>query len=524
MPPVSTLRAASAISVVTLISRVLGLVRDAMTTHLLGASWAMGAFTRAWSVPNLLRRLFGEGALSAALVPAFTRALQRGDGEAKHLLGGVTGALALGLTALTAVVLLACLLVPPHWVDLHGQDGRPLEDSGRLLLDLTLVLFPYVVPICLAAIYAGAQNALGQFAIPAAAPLVLNLLWIGGLLIAGSMAPGEPRTITLIVAWTLFAGGFVQLALGVVPLWRRGFLPRLRLPCRGDPAAKVFQAMTPTLLGLSVSQLTILINQNLAEYLTGPGTSTHVYLANRLLLFPHALTALAAATAAFPALSLLAARGDLAGVRSKLDAIVHGTTLLSVPAAAGMWAVGEDLVSIAFVHGNYTAADARTTALTTAYLVAGLPFLSAAQLYARALYALGEHRTPALASVVLLFVAVGLNLVFVLGLDFGVEGLTLASSLCNVLNAAWLRARLGMLLPRGGTSWPALARIAAAAAGMVAVVLIVRGSLHAEGRLARAVLHLGVPIAAGIVTYGALHVVTGGRELLRLLPRKKRGS
>ncbi|MEZ5966237.1 MAG: murein biosynthesis integral membrane protein MurJ [Planctomycetota bacterium] len=521
----STLRAASAISVVTLVSRILGLVRDTMMTHLLGTSWAMGAFTRAWAIPNLLRRLFGEGALSAALVPAFARARTRCDAEAKDLLAGVTGALGLGLTLLTVLVTVTCLLLPPDSVGLDpNAAGVPRHESGRLLLDLTLVLFPYVIPICLAATYAGVQNALGQFALPAASPVLLNVLWIGGIVAAGHLGLSDGRSVTMFVAAMLLVGGFAQLALGVVPLARRGFLPRPRLPRRGDASAAVFGAMAPTMLGLSVAQLSILVSQNLAEYLTGPGSSTHIYLANRLLLFPHALTALAAATAVFPTLSLLAAQGDLAGVKRKLDVAVHGTLILAFPAALGLWALSDELVSVAFVHGSYTEADAQRTALATGYLVAGLPFLSVAQLYARALYALADTRTPAIASVVLLAVNVVANLVFVLGFRMGTEGLTLATSLCSLLNAVWLRARLRTMLPSGRPSVGPMLRIVVASAGMTVAVA---GSTHlvpAAGRVARAVWHLMLPVTIGIATYALLHVACGGRELLDLVGRRLRRS
>lgn len=519
----STLRAASAISLVTLVSRILGLVRDTMMTHLLGASWAMGAFTRAWAVPNLLRRLFGEGALSAALVPAFARARTRSDAEARQVLAGVSGALTLGLALLTVAVSVVCLLLPPASVGLDPEAaGVPREESGRLLLDLTLVLFPYVLPICLAATYAGVQNALGQFALPAASPVVLNLFWIAGILVAGRLGLHDGRSVTMFVSVTLLVGGFAQLALGVVPLRRLGFLPKPSLPRRGDASAAVFAAMAPTILGLSVTQLSILISQNLAEYLTGPGSSTHIYLANRLLLFPHALTALAAATAVFPTLSLLAARGDLAGVRQKLDVAVHGTLILAFPAAFGLWAVSDELVAIAFVHGSYSPADAHRTALATDYLVAGLPFLSVAQLYARALYALGDTRTPAIASVALLAVNLAANLLFVLGLGLGTEGLTLATSLCSLLNALWLRARLRSLLPPGRPARRAMARILAATAGMTVAVVWSSRLVSAESRFGRAVWHLLLPIAVGMGTYTLLHLACGGRELLDLVRRRLR--
>lgn len=515
------LRAASAISLVTLFSRIAGLVRDTMMTHLLGASWEMGTFTRAWAIPNLLRRLFGEGALSAAFVPAFTRALHEDPAKARRLLGGVTGALAAGLGVLTVVIVGLCLLMPPIWFKLPSDDAVQGAVQGQLLLWLTAILFPYVIPVCVSAIYAGAQNALGQFALPAAAPLMLNAIWIGAIFATGCFPQLGTQGFTIFIAVALTIGGFAQLVLNLGPLRQRGHLAPMHIPERGDPAIGVLLATAPTLLGLSATQLSALASQWLAEYLVGPGSTTHVYLANRLLLFPHALTALAAATAVFPTLSLLAAKGEFTPMRQKLDVAVHATMLLAVPAAAGMWAVSEDLVSIAFVHGSYTAQDAVHTARATALLVAGLPFLSAAQLYARGLYALGDNRTPAIAAVALLFINLGLDFALVLGAGMGAEGLTLASSLCSLINAAWLRTVLYARLPSGLAALPRIGRIVAATAAMLTTVFAVQRSIDGTTRLSRAMLDLALPIGAGMVAYLATHIALGGRELPELWQRRK---
>ncbi len=513
------MRAASAISLATLASRILGLVRDGMMTHLFGASWVMGIFTLAWMVPNLLRRLFGEGALSASLIPALARTQAEDPARARDLLAGVVGGLLAGLSALALVVALGCLVVPPGWLGFTAGDGASAHDRGRLLLDLLLVLFPYCIPICLTAAYAGAQNVLGSFGLPAVAPAMLNLIWIGGLIGIGALDL-HAREATLVISGVLLVGGVAQLLLSVVPLWRQGFLARPRLPRRGDAAAAVFVAMTPTVLGLSLTQVNVLVDQALAEYLVGAGSNTHIYLANRLLLFPHALTALAVATAVFPSLSRLADEGDLAGLRRKIDLAVRGTILLAVPATAGIIAVGGDLVSIAFVHGEYTQADAEVTALTLTMLVAGLPFLSTAQLYARALYALGDTRSPALAAAALLVVNVSLNLVFVLGLGMGTEGLTLATSLASVGNAAWLRRKLTMRLPAGDASFVPLVRTLLATAGMFGVVWLARDTFVATGRTQRAFLHLAWPVGAGIAAFVLLHFAVGGRELADIVRRR----
>ncbi|MHC4921624.1 MAG: lipid II flippase MurJ, partial [Planctomycetota bacterium] len=182
-----TIQRASAISLVTLGSRVLGLVRDALMFSMLRASWAAGAFWLAWMIPNLLRRLFGEGALSAAFVPAYAKALDRdGPKPARRLLASVSGLLLVSLGGVTAVAWLLCLIMPPSLIGTSsGADplaggGATAQQHGELLLDLLAILFPYAIPICLVAVLAGALNCHGVFALPAAAPIVLNLFWIGG--------------------------------------------------------------------------------------------------------------------------------------------------------------------------------------------------------------------------------------------------------------------------------------------------------------------------------------------------------
>lgn len=514
-----TLRAASAISAATLVSRILGLVRDGMMTHILGATWAMGTFTLAWMVPNLLRRLFGEGALSASLIPALARTQSQDPARTRDLLAGVAGGLLVGLSALSLVVAIGCLVVPPEWLGLRGDGGVSAHERGRLLLDLLLILFPYCIPICLTAAYAGAQNVLGSFTLPAIAPAMLNVIWIGGLVAVGKLDLAA-REATLVIAGVLLVGGVAQLALSVVPLARQGFVGRPRLPRRGDASAAVFVAMTPTVLGLSLTQLNVIVDQALAEYLVGAGSNTHIYLANRLLLFPHALTALAVATAVFPSLSRLAGEGDLPGLRRKLDLAVRGTVLLAVPAAVGIIAVGGELVSIAFVHGKYTQADAGVTALTLTMLVVGLPFLSTAQLYARALYALGDTRSPAVAAAALLVGNVSLNLVFVLGFGMGTEGLTLATSLASAGNSIWLRRKLAARLPGGDASLGPLLRTLVATAGMYGVVVLAREMFAATGRMERTFLHLLWPMAAGMAAFAGLHFAAGGRELADILRRR----
>ena len=524
----SLLRAAGRVSFLTLVSRVLGLVRDSWTYHVFGMSWVSGAFVLAWTVPNLLRRLLGEGALSAAFVPAFARARTRGgDDAARSLLASVGGTLIVGLGGFCALVVIASFFVPPAvWHLAPGSDapdGVTSTQVGALFQELLAILFPYALPVCLLAIWSGALNSLGSFGPGAAAPIVLNLFWLAALALVHARGGDDLTGAMRIVAWFLLAGGIAQLVLAAVFLRRRGFLTPPRLPGADDDARGVFAAMLPTALGMSVVQLNVLLDQAIAAWLIGAEAINHVYLANRLLLFPHALVALPLATVVFPRLAEQASRDDGTALRKSLDQALSITLMLAVPAAVGLAMIADELLLVAFQHGHYSAEDVPTTRWTTVMLVAGLPAIGSAQLQARALYALGDTRTPALVSAWLVVANVVLNLVLVGVCGFGVPGLTAATSACAFANALILRRVVAKRIGRSAVEAGSIGRTLVASAVMAGVILAVDQLVPAGGsRLVRALLGLALPIAAGIGTWFlALHLLRSP-ELLALRARVTR--
>lgn len=513
-----TARAAWAISSLTLLSRVLGFVRDMAMFATLGASWVMGTFVLAWMLPNMLRRLFGEGALSAAFIRRFAATLDRdGPQEARELLGSVSGVLIGGLALLVLVVVGGCLVVPADWIAPRASAG---EEAARLLLRSSAILFPYVLLICLAAIYSGALNSLGSFALPAALPIVLNLFWLAGIGLAVSWRPNDPAGQATVVAWSLLAGGVVQLGLSAWALARRGMLGRPRLPGPGSPARAVFLDLAPMLLGMSMVQINGLVDQALAYWLLGGGQNSHVYLANRLLLFPHALTSLALATAVFPRMAVLASRRDQERLRASLDTSLRLTLLLAVPAAAGLVVVARDFIEVFFLHGAFTARDADAATATTRTLVLGLPFLGVAQLHARVHYALGRPGVPARITAWMVPLNAALNVVLAIGLGMGVAGLTTATSICAAAQAMLLGATLRAACP-GRTHWTRpILQILLATGAMVAVVTSLGAVFEPSTTLGRAVLDLALPIGAGIAVYAAA-MAWWNREDLRALLRRR---
>ena len=515
------LRAAGSISFFTLLSRLLGLFRDRLMAQALGAGWVQGTFLLAWTLPNLMRRLLGEGALSASFVPAYTAARKRGDAEARALLAEVSGTVTMLLLPLCVGVAILSLVVPAEWLPAPERGGVP---AMRLLLALNAVLFAYALPVCLTAVFAGALNTLGHFALPAAVPILLNLFWIAALLLAGPCGYTVDVEIANFAAWWLIAGGFLQLLFVMVPLWRRGELlpPRLGMPRRGTPAFAVFAAMGPMVLGMSLNQISSLLDTLMAYYLVSPGAVTYVYLANRLLLFPHALTAMPLGIAAFPRLALEATATDRAGLRATLDNAAAGTILVTLPAACGLIVLADDIVRVLFLGGQFVDSDVWPTVLTTSCLVAGLPFLGLAQLQARAFYAVGNAAAPARLAVWLVLANALLNLLLLATTDLGTAGLALASSLSSVGNAAvlaWLFRRHAA--PAAGrrllSTW---LRAGIATAVMCGVLPLLR-VVGPDGRAwQKALGNVALPIAAGMVVYLLVHVLLRSPELATLRRRR----
>lgn len=516
------LRAAGSISALTLVSRILGLIRDRLMAQAFGASWIQGTFLVAWMLPNLMRRLLGEGALSAALVPAYTAARKRDPEEARALLAEVIGAVTAILLPLCLIVATVSLVLPAEWLPAPEKGG---VEAMRLLLALNAVLFAYALPVCLCAVLTGAMNTLGIFALPATVPALLNVFWIAALLLAKPLGYEVDVEVANFAAWWLAVGGFLQLLVLIVPMLRRGELlrPRFRLPRRGTAAFAVFVTMGPMVIGMSLNQISSLLDTLMAYYLVASGAVTYIYLANRLLLFPHALTAMSLGVAAFPKLALEATDTDRRGVRETLDRFAGHTILVTLPASIGLMLLASDTVRVLFVGGEFVEKDVWPTVLTVTCLVAGLPFLGLAQLYARAFYAMGDARTPAWLAARLVVANAALNLLLLWLTPLGTAGLALASSLSSLANAAILVRRFRRHVPAAGDSrvrtvW---VRSLIATAVMAAVVWLLRTAPPDATTWQLIVWNLAIPISAGMAVYAGVHWLLGSRELASLRARRR---
>lgn len=503
------MRAAGAISAWTLVSRALGFVRDGLMTHALGLGLVFDAFVIAWTLPNLLRRMFGEGALSAAFVPAYTRARkEHGEEGARSLLAGVTGGLASALLLLTLVVVGTALLL-----------RIVLDDGDALLPDLVVWLFPYCIPVCLIAIYSGALQSHGRFGPPARAPVLLNLAWIAALVWAIAVET-DKETTARGVAISLALAGVFQLVSVARPLSRLGQLPRPRWPRAGDGAAKVFRRTIPAALGMSAVQINLMVDQGLALTLLEEGANSALFLGNRLLQFPYALIAVPLGVAVFPDLARDASDDDLGRLRARHDDALRLSLWLMIPATAGVMLIAEPLIDVAFRHGEFSSDDVEVTAGVTALAVLSLPAVGATQLAIRGLYALGRTAIPARISALAAALNIALDLLFLQVYGFGVLGLVGATVVSAYANAIWSRRALAAIAPnqRPGAERRdllALARILVATAGMSGAVLLVQHLFddpESGSRLHRAWGGLVIPIATGGLCYGLIQMLFGGPE------------
>lgn len=515
------IRAAGSISFFTLLSRILGLWRDRLMAQTLGAGWVQDTFYLAWTLPNLMRRLLGEGALSASLVPAYARARRNGDQEvSRALLAQVSGAVMTLLGPVCAVVAVGCFLVPAEWLPAPAEGG---VERIRLLLALNAILFSYSLPVCLTAVYSGALNTLGIFGLPAAVPIMLNAVWIAALLVCKPLGITIDSDVVRFLTWWLAIGGAAQLAFVLWPLWTLGELrrPTLGLPKRGTPAFTVFAAMGPMVVGMSLNQVSSMLDQLMAWMLLPAGAVTYIYLANRLLLFPHALTAMSVAVAVFPKLAHEAGDADRRQMRRTLDLAAAATILVTLPASCGLIVLDNDVVRVLFEGGKFGEDDVLPTVLTSSCLVGGLPFLGLAQLHARAFYAVDDAGTPAKLAAWLVLVNAALNFVLVTTTSLGTAALALSSSLSSLVNAIVLARRFHRHAPPSHGLRGAWVRSGIATGAMCAALPYLKLA-PTDGSLgARALGNVAFPMLVGFFVYVAAHALLRSPEL-RALRRKKR--
>jgi len=430
----------------TLASRITGFIRDTLLAILFGAGLAMDAFVVAFRIPNLLRRLFAEGAFSQAFVPVLGECRERrGDDATRELAGKVLAVLAFWLFVVTLIGILAA----PVIVYLSASGFAKDADKFALTVTMVRICFPYILFVSLVSFCAGLLNTYGAFKGPAFTPVLLNLSFIGCAL---WLAPHLERPV-LALAWAVFFGGVAQLAFQVPFLKRIGMLTRPRWDPKDEGVIRILKLMGPAAIGVSIAQISLLINTQIASWLK-EGAVSWLYYADRLMEFPSAMLGVALGTVLLPALVRHHQADDPAAYSRLLDWGLRVTLLLALPAAVALGLLAVPLVSTLFWHGDvFTRLDVMMTRNALIAYAVGLAGIILVKVLAPGFYAKQNIRTPVKVAIVTLVVTQLMNAAFVPWL--GHAGLALSIGLGACFNAGWLwflMARSGAYQPEPG--WP----------------------------------------------------------------------
>jgi putative peptidoglycan lipid II flippase len=444
------LKAASTVSLLTLASRVTGLIREQLIAATFGASAATDAFNVAFRIPNLLRRLFAEGAFSQAFVPILAASRETEGDEVTHRL---VDAVATVLVWALLVTCVAGVIAAPVLVWLLAS-GLERFDSA---VTMTRLMFPYIGFMSLVALAAGILNTWKRFAVPALTPVLLNLAVIVAAWFGVPWFQSMDVQPIYALAVGVMAGGVLQLAVQVPALARLALLPRIGLAPRAVIAAwrhpgvhRVLRQMAPALLGVSVAQISLLINTQIASHV-GTGAVSWLTYADRLMEFPTALLGVALGVVLLPQLSAAQARGDDAHYAGLLDWGLRLVLLLALPCAVALLLFAKPLVAVLYHYGAFSARDVGQTVTALMGYGVGLMGLVGVKILAPGFYARQDIRTPVKIAVVVLIAVQAMNLVFVPWL--GHAGLALSIGLGALVNAAWLFAGLrkrGLYRPSPG--------------------------------------------------------------------------
>lgn len=499
------LRAVTTVSGMTLLSRITGLARESVKAMAFGAGLQMDAFEAAFRLPNLLRRMFAEGAFSQAFVPIFAEYRQRrGEAETRALVSRVATLLAIVLL----VVTVAGVLAAPWLVYLLATGFARTPGKVALTADLIRIVFPYIFFVSLVSLSGGVLNVYRRFAIPAVTPVLLNFSFIAA---AVWLAPYFDPPVKAL-GWGVFIGGVAQLAVQIRPLARLGMLPRPEFDWRDPGVRRVLRAMAPAVVGVSAAQISTLINTQLAAAL-GDGRISWITYADRLMEFPTALLGVALGTVLLPSLAQHHADEEPERFSSLLDWGLRLAFLLALPAAVALAVLGVPLVATLYQYGRFGIEDVlQTRAAVLGYSV-GLLALIAVKILAPGFYAKQSIRTPVKIAVAAVVVT-QLFAVALMGV-LGHAGLTLATSIGAAFNAAllfWFLRRRGIYLPRPG--WIGfLARVLAALVVLGVALWFAAGPpafwLHA-GFVAKAT-RLAVVCGGGAAAYFAALWLLGFR-------------
>lgn len=499
------LKSLAAVSSMTMFSRVLGFARDAIVARVFGAGMATDAFFVAFKLPNLLRRIFAEGAFSQAFVPILAEyKSKQGEEATRVFVAYVSGLLTLAL----AIVTVAGMLAAP-WVILVTAPGfADTADKFALTSQLLQITFPYILLISLASLAGAILNTWNRFSVPAFAPTFLNISMIGFALFGAPFF--HPPVLAL--AWAVTVGGILQLVYQLPHLKKIGMLVLPRISFRDAGAMRVMKQMGPAILGVSVSQISLIINTIFASFLVS-GSVSWMYYADRLMEFPSGVLGVALGTILLPSLSRSFASGNHDEYCRLMDWGLRLCFLLALPSAVALGILAKPLTVSLFQYGKFTPFDAQMTQRALIAYSVGLMGLIVVKVLAPGFYSRQDIKTPVRIAIVTLVMTQLMNLAFIGPLKHA--GLSLSIGLAACLNASllyWQLRKQNIFTPQAG--WGRfLTRLFIAVIVMAAALL---GMLHvmpdwAQGNMGHRLARLMVVVVVGVVAYFATLAVLGFR-------------
>lgn len=526
-------KAAGVVGAVTMISRVFGYVRDAVIASYFGAGMAADAFFVAFRIPNLLRRLFGEGSMTISFVPVFTEALEKdGKERAKELASicfTVFSAILAFLTVLGVIFspFIIQILAPGFEGELYKGDSSKMD----LTILLTRIMFPYSLLICLVALAMGVLNSVKHFFAPAFAPVLLNLAMIAcGI---GLYYFIDPPILGLAIG--VVAGGVLQLILQVPFLIKKGYFPKIIFRLDDPGLRTIALLMLPAMFGMAVHTFAVFINTIFASLLE-EGAVSYLFYADRLMELPLGVFAIAIGTAVLPSMSRQAAHNDFEGLKDTLSYATRLVTFICFPAAIGLIALSEPIVNVLFQRGAFNFAATTATAKALVFFCVGLPFFAILRIIVPTFYSMKNTKTPVLFAALSLLVTLICDLLFIGPIKstdmellayltenlnvtgpMGYGGLALATSVGAMFNCIGLMIVLKRKVGRmGGTKIAvSFARTAVASLGMGVVVWFVVGlfDFTTNGFSALKTMGLFAAVASGIVAYVLFAYLLKSNEL-----------
>lgn len=444
------------IASLTVLSRILGMVRDMAFAHFFGADWLMTAWTMGFKIPNLARRLFGEGAASASFIPIYSQQLHDNPQQAKQLINTMVTVL---FVILAAIVLIGEGLI---W----GYYFFETRFGPRLGLALCSIMLPYMIFICIVAILAGILNVHRHFATPAAAPTVLNIFIITSILFTGRVLKIKAEQQVFFVAVAVLIAGLVQIAIQIPFLRRSGVSIRPAWDIHSEAFKKIIILMGPMIFGLAATQINTLADDIIAlcfmnerGYPLSYGAPSYLYYAQRLYQFPLGVLGISLATAIFPVMSTDAARRDFDALSKTIARGIKAAVFIAIPATAGIFLIAKPLISAILEHGHFGIADTPIVAYTLSFYAVGLCGYFSQQITTRAFYSLQDSKTPMYSAAIAVLVNIFLNLTLIWFM--GTAGLALSTAICSYLQVVILILALRRSLLSHGSDYPILSGFSA---------------------------------------------------------------